>query len=127
MFRSLTLLAVASLGFTLHVPVARAEADKLTHIGSVRVDYSDLDIQKEADARELLERLNRAAFKACGGEPRWHPQYDFIPRRVTRVFRECREAAVAQAVSEVDARALWAAFANSERRRQAETAQDAKS
>jgi UrcA family protein len=127
MFRSLTLITVATLGFTLHTPGARAEADKLTHVGSVRVEYGDLDIQKEADARELLERLNRAAFKACGGEPRWHPQYDLIPRRVTRVFRDCREAAVAQAVSEVDARALWAAFANSERRRQAETARDARS
>jgi UrcA family protein len=112
MFRPITLTVIAAIGMATHVSTARAEVQKLVPIASVRVNYSDLDIQNENDARLLLERIDRAAYKACGGDPRWHPQYRQIPRRVNQTYLECRQAAVSRAVAEVDVRELWVAFAN---------------
>jgi UrcA family protein len=127
MFRPFTLALIAAIGIASHIPTARAEALKQLHIASVRVDYSDLDIRKENDARALLERLDRAAFKACGGDARWHPQYNLIPYRVNRVYRECRQEAVSRAVAEVDARELWLAFVSAGGRKEEEAPRDARS
>jgi UrcA family protein len=127
MFRPITLTVIAAIGMASHVSTARAEAQKLVPIASVRVNYSDLDIQKESDARELLERLDRAAYKACGGDPRWHRQFRQMPRRVNQAYRECRQAAVSRAVAEVDVRELWVAFANAGGRKSEEAPRAARS
>ena len=127
MFRPITLTLIAAIGFASHVPTASAEGKKLVHIASVRVEYADLDIQKESDARTLLERLDRAAYKACGGNPQLHPQYKIIPHRVNQVYRDCRQEAVSRAVAEVDSRALWVAFASAGGRKDEEAPRDARS
>jgi hypothetical protein len=41
----------------------------------------------------MLERLKRAAYHACGGNPRFYLTYEVMPRQTVEVFRECREEA----------------------------------
>jgi len=89
-------------------PVAQAEArpEKKELVTSVRVAYADLDLTRQLDAQLLLSRIQAAAFRACGGNPRRHPRYDVMPGRVEAVFKECREEAVARAIGEMHTPAL---------------------
>jgi UrcA family protein len=89
---------------------AMAQAQGLQLVGKVRVDYSDLDLSNQSDAHQLLERLEKAAYDACGGDERRHPAYKTTPRRTTEVFRECRENAVSRAVTAVNSQELRVAF-----------------
>jgi UrcA family protein len=80
---------------------AAPPVEKMESVGRVQVSYHDLDLQKEADARVLLKRLERAAYRACGGNPKLYLSYRVIPDRTVEVFKECREEAVARAVAAV--------------------------
>jgi UrcA family protein len=71
-------------------------------VGSVRVSYADLDLTRQSDVDILLERIRKAAYRACGGNPRLHPSYSALRMRTVVAFRECREDAVARAVDAVD-------------------------
>lgn len=42
-------------------------------VGTVRVPYADLDLTRQADVQLLLGRIENAAYRACGGDPRQHP------------------------------------------------------
>ncbi|GAB4516410.1 MAG: hypothetical protein Kow00133_00160 [Amphiplicatus sp.] len=83
-----------------------AATDDAERIRSVRVAYDDLDLDSEADARELLARLERAAQEACGRYPERHSAYRIMPERTRAVFQECRERAVAAAVKELNVATL---------------------
>lgn len=88
-------------------PAAQATAPaekKLVRI--VRVAYADLDLTRQADVELLLGRIENAAYRACGGDPRRHRSYDVIPRRTEAVFKECREDAIARAVGTINAPVL---------------------
>lgn len=82
---------------------AAAEEVKVAgqRIHSVAVSYERSALTGEAAAHDLLDRLNDAAFKACGGDPRHHSFYRSTPDLVKAVFRECQNDAVARAVAEV--------------------------
>jgi UrcA family protein len=96
------LLLVAALGLALaSTACATPSVEKTELVGRVHVTYYDLDPQKEADARVLLGRLERAAYKACGGNPRGHRSYEIMPRYTVEVFEECRENAISCAVDSV--------------------------
>jgi UrcA family protein len=84
---------------------ATASAEKKL-VRTVRVAYADLDLTRQADVQRLLGRIENAAYRACGGDPRRHPSYRVIPRRTEVVFKECREAAIARAVGTIDAPVL---------------------
>ena len=84
-------------------------------LASVRVAYSDLDLSREADVSTLLERIGQAAYWACGGNPRRHPAYELMPRYTKAVFQECRDDAIARAVSAIGAPALFQAFTQLQR------------
>lgn len=75
-------------------------------VGSVRVSYADLDLTRPSDVEILLERIKKAAYRACGGSPRLHPSYTVMPGRTVMVYKECREDAIARAIDDVDAPAL---------------------
>lgn len=89
------------------VPLAAGQSAALAgdgeRIRNVGVTYSDLDLETEAGARELLRRLDAAAYKACGGDPERHSSYDRMPEVTRKVFETCREKAIDTAVGRLDA------------------------
>jgi UrcA family protein len=101
------LLFVAAVGLVLaSTACAAPPVEKTQFVGSARVTYYDLDLRKEADARVLLGRLERAAYYACGGDPKVYSSYETMPLRTVEVFEECREDAIARAVASVHSVAL---------------------
>jgi UrcA family protein len=88
-------------------PAAQATASAERElVRAVRVSYADLDLTRQADVQLLLGRIENAAYRACGGDPRQHPSYSVIPRRTEAAFKECREDAIARAVATIDAPVL---------------------
>ena len=77
--------------------------EPLERIASVQISYRDLDLRQEAGARAMLERLERAAVRACGGNPKWDLTYEIMPKRTVEVFQSCRRNAIARAVAHIDA------------------------
>lgn len=106
------LLFVFGLSLTL-VSIARAEppGEKLELVGTVPVSYADLDLAREADARVLLGRLGQAAYKACGGNPRFHHSFEIMPRWTIGVFEDCRRNAIARAVEAIKSPTVGRIFA----------------
>lgn len=100
--------ACIALLFLAINPTAQAKqpSPKKDLVTSVRVTYSDLDLTQQADVRILLGRIEKAAYRACGGNPRLHPTYSVMPGRTEAVFKECREDAIARAIGVVDAPVL---------------------
>jgi UrcA family protein len=86
-------------------------ADRADRVGSIVVRYHDLDLRKEADAQVLLQRLERAAKTACGGNPKMNRAYEAMPRYTVEVFRECRREAIERAVTQINAPTLSHLFA----------------
>ena len=104
MFRSVRLSFIAAIGALAATQGAVAAPQaKGIEVGRVTVSYRDLDLSALGDARVLLTRLQKAAFQACGGDPRLSPDYDLMGPAVERVYRECRKNAVSRAVTTVDA------------------------
>jgi UrcA family protein len=102
----------ASLACAFLAPQARPDEApaKRKLVARVHVVYDDLNIEKVADARVLLDRLKRAAYRACGGNPRYHYAYAVMPHHTTEVFRECREEALSTAVDEINSPTLTRLF-----------------
>ena len=93
----------------------KASDVKYDLIGKIRVDLKDLDLQKPADARRLMVRLDEAAYRACGGNPKFHGSYRSKPDETVEVFRECRENAVKRAINQIGSTTLVQAYADSRR------------
>jgi UrcA family protein len=105
------ILATTLPAITLASTASEPLADRLERIGSIVVKYHDLDLRKEADAQVLLQRLERAAKTACGGNPKMNRAYEVIPRYTLEVFQECRREAIARAVTQINAPTLSHLFA----------------
>jgi UrcA family protein len=58
------------------------------------VYFGDLNIETERDAKIMLQRIERAAKKACGG----HPTFSSTTGALDRTFEECRSEAVRRTV-----------------------------
>jgi UrcA family protein len=104
-------LATPAWAMLLYVAIspaahAGAQSDEKERVASVRVVYADLDLTREADVRILLDRIEKAAYRACGGNPRQHWTYGAMPELTTAAFAECREDAIARTLSAIDAPAL---------------------
>ncbi len=111
MFQGIKLAVVAGIiAMTSFTMSASAAQTTRVRAYSVKVNYSDLDLASDSDARELLGRLDRAAFEACGGNERFYPAYKTRVGRAAELFQECREDALSRAVATVDAQKLWHAF-----------------
>jgi UrcA family protein len=63
---------------------------------SLSVRYDDLDFSHAPDAQVMLDRIEAAAEKACGGTP------DFREYRQLAVFDHCRRGAIKQTVDQLD-------------------------
>lgn len=107
---ALTLLGHAGACTASEEPASNAKYDV---IGKAVVRMGDLNLQKPADARALLQRLDRAAYQACGGNPKFHSSYSRMPRRVVEAFEECRAEAVRRTVEEIGHSTLTRVYADS--------------
>jgi UrcA family protein len=108
---SFRLFLSAAVIFSATIAQSVFALPKVEHVASITVRISDLDLHNDADVQTLLGRLQRAAYKACGGEPRWHPSYSLMPRHTGEVFEQCRRDAMARAVAAIGAPKLASAFA----------------
>jgi UrcA family protein len=63
------------------------------------VYYGDLNIETEQDAKVMLQRIERAAKKACGG----HPTFSTYTGSLDHTFEECRGEAIRRTVKQLGA------------------------
>lgn len=104
MFRSLKSPTLAMLAFVATSGLAMADVPaERFEAGSVNVAYGDLDLGYAADARVMLNRLEQAAYRACGEDPRWNTSYSLLWPRIKATYQACRSEAVSRAVLAVDA------------------------
>lgn len=90
-----------------------AEAGSATTRGDVVVRYNDLNLSKERDARQMLQRLSAAAHRACGGSPFLRDHSPGTGPFVLADYLSCRDAALAQAVASLRAPVVSRLFAES--------------
>jgi|GEM_PF-1263284 UrcA family protein len=76
---------------------ADGSATKVT--GRSVVHYGDLNLNAEQDARIMLQRIERAAKKACGG----HAAFSSYTGALDPTFEECRVKAIQRAVNQLGA------------------------
>jgi UrcA family protein len=76
----------------------------------VPVSYADLDLSREADARIMLDRLDRAARRACGGRPEFDSTFRFMASALEEGYRECRSAAMSGALTALGAPVVHRAY-----------------
>ena len=95
-------VAAFSLALTMLSPVtwSKPPAAKPELVGQARVDLQGLDLQNPADVRTLLTRIEKAAYRACGGNPKFTWSYQLLPERTVEVYEQCREAAVRRAIEQ---------------------------
>ena len=89
----------------------------------ITVTYGDLDLGTLTDARVMLTRLEQAAKRACGGDPRLNPDYNLTFQSLEKTYQECRSDAVARAVVEVNAALLTELFGSEGTQRLASAAE----
>jgi UrcA family protein len=75
---------------------------------SVSVQYGDLDIGHAAGAKVLLQRIEAASVRACGGEP------DLRVLQQHAAYNQCRKTAVGEAVAQIGS-PIVTALANHDR------------
>jgi UrcA family protein len=104
MYRSIRSRFLIAIGIiaTTQMALAGTPAER-AEVGRVTVSYSDLDLGNATDARLMLSRLEHAAYRACGGDPRRNPNYDVMSSKITAAYKECRSDAVSRAVATVGA------------------------
>jgi UrcA family protein len=95
-------LALTAAVLTMALPATAGEV-KVTgrKVGAEVVNYDARELASEAGAREVLMRLQRAAYDACGGDPRRNSAWKTSPDLTRRVYRQCRDEALARAVAEL--------------------------
>ena len=67
--------------------------------GRSAVNFGDLNLNTEQDAAIMLQRIERAAKKACGG----HATFSSYTGSLDRTFDECRSRAIQRTVNRLDA------------------------
>ena len=94
---SLAMIAIGLLAMT----GASASADPFGEEMAIKVSYSGLDINTEAGAKVLLNRIEQAAGEICGPEP---------SNRLDRIqtFRPCTREIVKRSVAKVNSPTLTA-------------------
>src|SRR5690349_16837106 len=89
-------LAIAPLALALLTSPAwcKPPETKYERIGRVTVSLAGLDLNDAGDVRTALERLDAAAYDACGGNPKLNNSYTRHPQRTLAIYEECRTHAV---------------------------------
>jgi UrcA family protein len=89
-------LILMTLGVCAHADTS-SQPVKIT--GRSAVYFGDLDLNAEADAKIMLQRIEHAATKACGG----HPTFSSLTGRLDSTFADCRSEAIARTVKQLSA------------------------
>lgn len=87
-------LVLAALSITAHADTSNSST---VIRGRSVVYYGDLDVDTEAGAKLAIQRIERAARKACGG----HATFSSYTGSLDRTFEECRTEAVRQTVKQL--------------------------
>ena len=90
-----------------------AQADPLSQAAKITgrsaVYYGDLNLDAEQDAKIMLERIEDAAKKACGG----HPTFSSLTGRLDDTYLECRKEAVARTVKQLGSQLVTRVYTQS--------------
>jgi UrcA family protein len=89
---------LAALNVGAHADTSTDRSRGVTQ-GRSAVYYSDLNIDTQQDAKILLQRIERAARKACGG----HATFGSFTHLSDHTFEECRGEAIQRTVKELGA------------------------
>jgi len=89
-------IALVTLSLGAHADTSTQPA-KIT--GRSAVYYGDLNLNAEQDAKIMLERIEQAARKACGG----HPTFSSYTGRLDSTFLDCCNETVARTVKQLGA------------------------
>jgi UrcA family protein len=89
---------LAALSFGAHADTSTDGPGTIIRGRSV-LYYGDLNIATEQDARIMLQRIERAAKKACGG----HPTFSTYTGSLDHIFEECRGEAIQRTVKQLGA------------------------
>ena len=108
-FAAAVTLAALSLG--AHADPS-TDGRGITLRGRTVVNYGDLNIGIERDAKILLQRIERAAKKACGGQP----TFSTYTGSLDHTFRECWAEATARTVKQLSTPMVTRIYAESTRR-----------
>ena len=104
-------LMLASLSFGAHADTSTDGAP--TNItGRSVIYYGDLNIETEQDAKIMLQRIERAAKKACGG----HPTFSTYTGSLDHTFEECRGEAIQRTVKQLGAPMMTRIYSEARRR-----------
>ena len=93
LFSAATILA---LSFSAH---ADASNPSNSSSGRIAVYYGDLNMDTEHDAKIMLERIEQASKRACGG----HATFGEYIGSLERTFEECRSETVQRTVKQLGA------------------------
>jgi len=88
----------AALSFPAHADTS-TDGPGTNIRGRSVVFYGDLNIETEQDAKIMLQRIERAAKKACGG----HPTFSTYTGSLDHTFEECRGEAIERTVKQLGA------------------------
>jgi UrcA family protein len=94
MFVAAVMLAARSLG--AHADTSMDGPGTIIRGRSV-IYYGDLNIGTEQDAKIMLQRIERAAKKACGG----HATFSTYTGSLDHTFEECRGQAIQRTVKQL--------------------------
>jgi UrcA family protein len=89
---------LASLSFGARADTSRDSQGALIRGRSI-VFYGDLNIETEQDAKIMLQRIELAAKKACGGQP----TFSTYTGSLDHTFEECRCGATQRTVKQLGA------------------------
>ncbi len=98
---SLTIASITAIASILVIE-GLVRAEKTAAPAAISVRYDDLDFNHVSDAQILLDRIEAASVKVCGGAPDFHDQ------RRALIFDQCRKSVVIQAVRRFDQPVLTA-------------------
>jgi UrcA family protein len=96
-------LALAALAFSGLSAVASAQS---VEVATIDVSYADLNLSSRAGAEAMLNRIQAAASRVCGGKPETRQMTDMAR------YRSCVSTAVRTAVSELNAAMVTQLYGN---------------
>jgi UrcA family protein len=101
-------VAVLSCGAAAAHPDKASDKGMTAKVATTVVNYSDLDLSKESDARSLYVRLQRASRRVCADN------WDQRDLKTRILYDACYQESLARAVENVDHAVVTAAFAADE-------------
>jgi UrcA family protein len=91
-------MTLAALSFAVHADPSTNDPSTIIRGHSV-VYYGDLLLDTDQGAKIMLQRIERAAKKACGG----HPTFSSYTGALDRTFVECRDKAIQRTLIQLGA------------------------